>query len=152
MNDNGEYLRRVGERIRQTRFGLGLVDQGDAARFLGLSQPYLSKIESGGSLACLELVNRLADLLGVSVDYLALRTDDPSPKHRDPITDATVVYQARNEHERAMLQRVCEMLGLAAPQTQALALVTLTRLTDDEGNPGSVFEVVNNHSDVRVDA
>ena len=69
----------VGERIRQLREKQGM-SQAALARTLGASNMAINLLENGATRA--PHINRLiaiADILGVSLDYLAGRADDPRP-------------------------------------------------------------------------
>ena len=62
------------ERMRETRLDLGM-NQAELARKMGMSQQAISSIESGRREAYFFTVICVADALGVSLDYLAGRTD-----------------------------------------------------------------------------
>ena len=63
---------RIGERIRLARMSLEPVAmrQGDLATRLGVSQARLSNWERGAHVPSVELLRRIATLLGVSIDWL----------------------------------------------------------------------------------
>ena len=69
------------ERIRNLRIDRGLT-QKQVAEYLNIKQNTYSQYEIGVLNYPLEAVMKLADLYGVSVDYLVGRTDekDPYPK------------------------------------------------------------------------
>jgi transcriptional regulator with XRE-family HTH domain len=74
----------VGERIRHLREQQGL-SQAALARTLGASTMAINLLENGTTHAPhIERLIAIADLLGVSLDYLAGRTDDPSPPRKRP--------------------------------------------------------------------
>lgn len=62
------------ERIQQTRLELGML-QKELAKKMGMSQQAISSIESGRREAYFFTAICVADALGVSLDYLAGRTD-----------------------------------------------------------------------------
>ena len=69
------------ERIRNLRIDLGYT-QKQVAEYLNIKQNTYSQYETGVLYYSLEMVGKLADLYGVSVDYLMDRTDikEPYPK------------------------------------------------------------------------
>jgi transcriptional regulator with XRE-family HTH domain len=62
------------ERMRETRLELGM-SQAQLARKMGMSQQAISSIEGGRRESYLFTALCVADALGVSLDYLAGRTD-----------------------------------------------------------------------------
>mgnify|MGYP003302641514 FL=1 len=69
------------ERIRNLRVDRGYT-QKQVAEYLNIKQNTYSQYETGVLYYSLEMVGKLADLYGVSVDYLMDRTDikEPYPK------------------------------------------------------------------------
>ena len=49
------------------------------AHLLGVARSTYTAYETGSKVPPLETVNKIADILNVSADYLLGRTDDPSP-------------------------------------------------------------------------
>jgi len=81
----------LGKRIRERRKHAGL-SQMDVAKQTGIIQGDLSLLERGKKHALwVDTLERLADTLGCSLDYLAGRTDDPSPHKRPRTRKATPV-------------------------------------------------------------
>lgn len=66
-----------GDRIRATRRARNLTG-GEVARRLGISAQYYYNIENGRRKLSAELAAGLAQLFGVSADYLLGLSDDPS--------------------------------------------------------------------------
>ena len=66
------------ERIRNLRIDRGLT-QKQVAEYLNIKQNTYSQYEIGVLNYPLEAVMKLADLYGVSVDYLVGRTDEKDP-------------------------------------------------------------------------
>ena len=60
-------LKAIGERIREIR---GEVLQEELAVYLGISQGQLSKIERGKMAPTVEILVRLSDKFGKSVDWI----------------------------------------------------------------------------------
>lgn len=71
--------RHNGERIRRARGGHGFLNGTAFAKRLGISRQHLANIEKGRSAPGRDLLVRIADELGVSVDYL-LGRDTPDSK------------------------------------------------------------------------
>lgn len=68
----------LGERIKATRKDYKLT-QKELAKILGIDHTTISKWESDIYEPDTDMLNKLADLLDTSVDYLLGRTDDPKP-------------------------------------------------------------------------
>ena len=56
----------------------------------GLSVNTLSSMQSGGYFPRLEAINKIADYLNCSIDYLLGRTDEPKTETSDPTTQILV--------------------------------------------------------------
>ncbi len=69
------------QRIRDLREDRDLT-QAQVGAAVGVSQRTYAYYESGQRMLPPEILSALADLYGVSVDYLLERTDDPSPTKR----------------------------------------------------------------------
>lgn len=69
-----ELLNTPGKRLRAVRVNSGLSQKEIAAK-LGVTQSYLSRIERGGN-PINSVVVQLAEILGVTTDYLLMRTDE----------------------------------------------------------------------------
>jgi transcriptional regulator with XRE-family HTH domain len=66
----------LGTRIRITRLRYGM-SQIELARRIGISKTAMNQIETGETIdPRLSRVRAIADILGVSMDYLAGRTDE----------------------------------------------------------------------------
>jgi transcriptional regulator with XRE-family HTH domain len=72
----------LGHRIREVRERQGLT-QVELARELGASINAINMLEMGSTQAPhIDRLVAIADRLGVSLDYLAGRTDDPTPPEK----------------------------------------------------------------------
>lgn len=69
-----ELLNTPGKRLRAVRVNSGMSQKEIAAK-LGVTQSYLSRIERGGN-PINSVVVQLAGILGVTTDYLLMRTDE----------------------------------------------------------------------------
>lgn len=58
----------------------------------GLSVNTLSSMQSGGYFPRLEAINKIADYLNCSIDYLLGRTDEPKTETSDPTTQILVEH------------------------------------------------------------
>ncbi len=50
-----------------------------------IGQSYISQLENSDKMPMLEVAAAMANVLGTTVDYLALRTDDPEPPSGQPV-------------------------------------------------------------------
>jgi len=91
----------LGERIRQARRSRGM-GQGELAGKIRLSQNAMHKIEVGRTPdPRLSHVVKMAEVLGVSLEYLAGLTDDPHPYSRggdvlltpDPLPPRSLIHR-----------------------------------------------------------
>ena len=71
--------------------------QSDVARELGIERTTYGKYESGGIQPPVDMVSRLADCFGVSVDYLLDRSEFPSFPYGDMSTKKEVMAQLSPE-------------------------------------------------------
>lgn len=71
----------LGNRLRQAREKKGWT-QVYVAKLLGMTSQSLSNYERGERDPDTPLLNRLAELYGVSTDYLLGRTDNPRPANK----------------------------------------------------------------------
>jgi len=106
-----------GKRLKERRQNLGRT-QVESASSLGVTQAYLSMLESGTNKPpILNLVREVAVLYGTTTDYLLGLTDNPSPclqRDRLPPTVKKVasIMSEWNEHTRR------EFLGRAEEETE----------------------------------
>ncbi len=80
-----------GMRVKLRRVKLGL-SQKELGEHIGQDQAYISRLERGQLPgATIAVLERLADVLGVSTDYLLNRIDEPDPELQcEPAALATV--------------------------------------------------------------
>lgn len=123
-----DYLLAVGNRIRQRRIALGYDSQADFAEILRGSQSYVSKIERGDGMKLLIALTNIAASLDCSLDYLALRTDEPNPFIPDGFDDFTVVYQSQNAHHRAFIVQMLNIFEGLSPTDQFEFMAAATSL------------------------
>lgn len=64
-----EIRKRFGARVRELRKEKGML-QGELADKVGIRESYLSDLENGKKEPCLDVINMLADGLGVSLRRL----------------------------------------------------------------------------------
>ena len=64
------------ERLKQLRKSKGMT-QSDIGRVLGSTKSCIMKLEKGQNTTTLSNAILLSDVLGVSIDYLVGRTDNP---------------------------------------------------------------------------
>jgi transcriptional regulator with XRE-family HTH domain len=73
----------LGKRLRERREQAGF-SQTEIAKQTGIIQRDLSLLERGKKHVWVDTLLRLADTLECSLDYLAGRTDDPTPPRKHP--------------------------------------------------------------------
>ena len=90
----------LGQRIREVRERQGM-SQVALAKALGASINAINMLEGGATQAPhIDRLVAIADLFGVSLDYLAGRTDDPSPLRRHTTTAPLPPRQPRTRTRR----------------------------------------------------
>jgi len=109
------------------------INQGELAAAVGVNPSYISKIESGkaGNVG-INVINAIADALGVSVAYLLGLSDDPlsGVEEEDEdlvIRESSVVYDAMGTTER----RIIELLPRLSDSDKFLILQTVERLANN---------------------
>lgn len=118
-----------GDRILLSRRDLDM-NQDALAAAVGVSQGYISGIERGAvKNPTLEVMEKLAGALGVSLAYLLDLSDDPLG--REALPDDQVLIEVKTPEERRLLSEVAEEFqGLdVADQQLALALIRQIRRT-----------------------
>ncbi|MCQ2962341.1 MAG: helix-turn-helix domain-containing protein [archaeon] len=68
-------MKEIGNRLQELRESKGL-SQSDLAKYLGISQPLLSQIESGNRNLNLSLLDKLCSLFGCSDSYILCKSDE----------------------------------------------------------------------------
>ncbi len=68
----------IGRRIKQLRIAKNLKVK-ELAEMLGITQPALSKVETGKRGISIEVARKLSDIFNVSIDYILGNTDEPHP-------------------------------------------------------------------------
>ena len=86
------------------------------------------------------LVN-LCSVLDCSLDYLALRTDDPHPYFPDVIDKLTIMYQPENVHHHAMLLQLMRLVEVMTPDQQMLVL-RLAESIANQTDQGSINTLI----------
>lgn len=83
----------IGKRLREARLKKGIT-QAEVAKRLGVTRSVIARYEKEINDPPSENISRLAEILGVSADWLLGRTDDPSPpvawmgrEDNDPLKD-----------------------------------------------------------------
>jgi transcriptional regulator with XRE-family HTH domain len=91
LSITGAEAALIGARIRQLR---GSASQLQFARRLGISREHLSRIESGAQVPGTETLRRLAQVAGVSLDFLVLGA---SAALRDPTAEGGGAWETALE-------------------------------------------------------
>lgn len=87
----------TGKRIAHLREHLGL-PQKELARQAGISVTYLSEIENDKRRMGSDALLRLADALGVSMDYL-VKGEETAPRPRQPVTVPSELWEVADEQQ-----------------------------------------------------
>ena len=74
---------RIGQRVMHARRELRLT-QRELATQAGTSLAVITRLETGKQSVSAERLTAIADILGVGLDYLTGRTDDPTPPPKRP--------------------------------------------------------------------
>ncbi|HHE46776.1 MAG TPA: XRE family transcriptional regulator [Bacteroidetes bacterium] len=85
-NENSDRTARLGSRVKSLRSGAKL-RQGELAERAGINRSYLSMIENGKSSPTVDVLERLARALHVSVSELMLYNDETSSDSPPGSTD-----------------------------------------------------------------
>ena len=94
-------------KVRDIRIAKG-VSQGDLAKHLGISQPYLSQIEKGSRKLDAEKIGQIADFLGVPSHELV---DYSAPAHEDVQELLEIFERATPEQQQMILALTKTVLG-----------------------------------------
>src|SRR5918911_3075578 len=90
----------IGRRIRRLRVARGLSQKEIAGR--GISDSYVSRIESGQKVPSLRVLTHLASRLGVDVEYLESGRSIPAAKERGlRLADAELELRLNHDLDRA---------------------------------------------------
>jgi tetratricopeptide (TPR) repeat protein len=119
----------VGLRVREARLRAGL-SQRELA-FDGCSYAYISRIESGGRVPSMQVVQEFARRLGVSATYLA--TGDGSSDQVDPLDDADLAYRLGEDRYAEKIYSQLLEDEKAAPARRARALAGLGEIAYQRG-------------------
>lgn len=90
------------------------ISQKELASKLFLSQQTVAKWETDGATPNPETLSKIADIFGVSVDYLLGRTDEKNPGQKDPEFDVnTIEYALYGEARELDEEEKQQLLELA---------------------------------------
>ena len=113
----------IGPRIKKARLAMRLT-QGAAATRVGISAEFFARLERGHALPSVTTIKKIADTLGVTVDYLFGMDgvfDSPNPplspivKSKDPKAIRFIVGKVR--HDPDLRRLVNSVLKVAARKT-----------------------------------
>ena len=96
-----DSAKRVGERVLRSR---GSLSQRQLARSVGVTAAYISRIEHGERLPTLQLLEKIADALGVDLAWLRGQRRTGNRKNRRPISPAAI--EADLKEIEAALKRI----------------------------------------------
>ena len=107
----GERLRSLREKKRIT--------QKELAKLFKIAESTVSMYERGEREPNFEIVNKLANFFGVSIDYLLGRTDDPTPPQKSK------PYYALTEKDERDIARDLERMMSDLESNEALIRLSL---------------------------
>ena len=125
-------------RIRELRKSRGL-NQTELGKQLHISQAMVSEYESGQTPMTNDLLNRMADFFGVSIDYIIGR--DTAPQQTAVVTDGSILYRTMPQHNTipeetisSIVQRVRDGLeresgGLKLTPAEQQRIINFRQLT-----------------------
>lgn len=105
----------IGDRLRDLRTSKG-VNQDQAAESCGISRIALARYETGARIPRAEIVTKLADYYGVSVDYLLCREDATANTDKKEAPAATKddkgmeLFAKLNDENKAQVLQYMEFL------------------------------------------
>lgn len=124
----------TGGRIKWARMRLGLT-QAALGRAVGVKNVYISQLENNVHEASRPLMRNVAQTLGVSIAFLELETDDPTPPQADQPEQP--VYLSPQADEAAQLIDAMndnEWRDLALQMVQLLAMHAGTEGADQDAS------------------
>lgn len=114
--------------------------QGELARRIGVSRPYISRIETGDAdNITVDVLVKLASVLGVPVSYLVGQTDAPAGTADDgaPVdaSSSHLTFDVRDPELRALMVEIADLVhGMTPAQRRYFAdqVRLMRRLMDEE--------------------
>lgn len=92
----------LGERIRRLRTGARMT-QGDLAERLGVSKSAVGMYEQGRREPPYEVLLRIGELFGVSVDWLLAREDGPAPAAGGELDDLLAAFHRQLRTQEGLM-------------------------------------------------
>jgi transcriptional regulator with XRE-family HTH domain len=113
---NPEEKKRMGMRIRACRLDIDL-SQESLAEKLGMKRTNIANYEAGRVVPPGNVILDMAEILGVTTDYILGRTDDPSQQSEPLESSLRQIQRARkrlpNVEDRKRMDRMVEMIKLS---------------------------------------
>lgn len=115
---NGAMSTVLGNRVLLSRRDLDM-KQGELARRIGVSRPYISRIETGAAdNITVDVLVKLASVLGVPVSYLVGQTDAPTATDDGAPIDAGsshLTFDVRDPELRALMVEIADLVHGMTP-------------------------------------
>lgn len=124
--------RTTGGRIKLARLNRGM-SQKELGHTIGVRNVYISQLENNVHEASRPLMRRIAEVLGVSIAYLEMEVDEPTPPQADEPDQPVYISPQADEAAQlidAMMDN--EWRDLALQMVQLLALHAGTEGQDQE--------------------
>lgn len=104
----------LGNRIKERRIQKGLT-QGDVGKLLGMGRSNVGHIENGRTNPTADVLDKIADILDTTADYLLGRTDDPGTvilNNKQEQTEYVYPDWATSKDKRDLRAYIAEPKGL----------------------------------------
>jgi len=102
-----KLLIEIGERVKQARVSRGY-SQAELAEVLGLSDTYISKIETGKNAMTVTVLVKLSDALNVSTDWLLRNRTKEA--HEISIAEVEEMFADCSPSERNALTKILQQM------------------------------------------
>ncbi|UII58090.1 helix-turn-helix domain-containing protein (plasmid) [Cytobacillus spongiae] len=113
---NPEEKKKMGMRIRTCRQAINLSQEG-LANQLGMKRTNIANYEAGRVIPPGNIILELADIFGVTTDYLLGRADDPQGKANPLDDDLRQIQRAKKRlktpAEKERMERMVELIKLS---------------------------------------
>lgn len=104
-----ELIQKIGERVRQLRLQKGLTQEGLASS-IPTSPNYLGNIERGEKCMSLEMLLKIKEELGVSLEEFFSVVDPNNNDKSEPLIKINRMLLGRSEKELLMILNILESL------------------------------------------
>jgi transcriptional regulator with XRE-family HTH domain len=114
------------ERLKQLRGEKGLTQQ-EVSDAVGVARETYARYESGARTPDIDMLSRLADLFGVTTDYLLGRTDIPNAYIHEGIKLPGILYSTQKDLPPEDQEQVQELVQRALEDGQNVVTLRIKR-------------------------